>query len=99
MKTVSTAPHNELEDIGRRLSTRERVDQILSQIRSTFSEIFVALLSISDNPGSTVPDGQLEMERAQTRSRQFDLRLKRNLFETKQQVRLTSKKPANLTHQ
>ena len=65
---------------------KESVDKWLSQIQSTFSNIFSALLLISDNPTSCLPDGQLEIDRVQTRGREFESRLKRSLFETKQQV-------------
>ncbi len=64
----------------------ENVEKWLSQIESTFSNIFSALLTISDNPRSCIPDGLPEIDRVQIRGREFESRLKRSLFETKQQV-------------
>ena len=62
------------------------VNKVLCQIEETFSGIFSILISISDDPRSCIPDGELEMDRVLKRSREFESRLKRTIFEAKQQV-------------
>jgi len=69
-----------------RVLSEEDVDKVLCQIEETFSGIFSNLISISDNPRSRIPDGEVEMDRALKRSREFESRLKRSTFEGKQQV-------------
>jgi len=55
-------------------------------MEDVFFKIFRTLLSVSEDPANFLPDGQLEMDRAQKRARDFESRLKRSLFEAKQQV-------------
>jgi hypothetical protein len=85
-KILSGEKNKRIKPTKTPIKVKESVDKCLSEIESTFSNIFSALLGISDNPKSCQPDGQLELDRVETRGREFESRLKRSLFETKQEV-------------
>ena len=65
---------------------REKVENYFENIEDKFTDIFSYLLDISENPGSLVPDGEKELERVLSRSQEFNSRMKRSIFELKQQV-------------
>ena len=64
----------------------ERINQIFCQFEEFFCDIFEALIMISEDPESFLPDGEQEVERAEKRSRDFESRLRKGNFEVKQQV-------------
>jgi hypothetical protein len=65
---------------------RQKIKNSFKKIENKFTEIFSLLLDISKNPGSLVPDGDIAVDRANNRSREFNSRIKRCIFELKQQV-------------
>ena len=64
-------------------SSRDQVATSLRHLRNCFSSIFEALVVVS---GLQLPNSPLERDKIGRRSREFDVRLKRNSFELKQQV-------------
>ena len=65
-------------------SSRGQVQKSLQHLKDTFSLIFQALLFLSSS--QQVPNSPLEREKVSRRSREFEIRFKRNAFEIKQQV-------------
>ena len=61
-----------------------QVQKSLQLLGDTFLLIFRATLVLS---GLQVPNSPLERDKMSKRSREFEIRLKRNAFEAKQQVR------------
>ena len=62
----------------------KQVQKSLQLLGDTFLLIFRATLVLS---GLQVPNSPLERDKMSKRSREFEIRLKRNAFEAKQQVR------------
>ena len=74
-------------DILNKPSVEEQITRALSQIETTFTSIFQALLVLDHHgPSNIISNSELEQEKQSKRSREFESCLKRSVFEGKQKV-------------